>query len=50
VTEIERMGRKAIALTYDVSNEDEVESMVDQTVAELGRLDAVNSELLVFNN
>jgi NAD(P)-dependent dehydrogenase (short-subunit alcohol dehydrogenase family) len=43
VTEIKEMGRKAIALTCDVSKEDEVKSMVEQTVAQLGRLDAVRS-------
>jgi NAD(P)-dependent dehydrogenase (short-subunit alcohol dehydrogenase family) len=41
VNEIKTMGRKAIALTFDVSEEDEVKSMVEKTVAELGRLDAV---------
>jgi NAD(P)-dependent dehydrogenase (short-subunit alcohol dehydrogenase family) len=43
VTEIKEMGRKAIALTCDVSKEDEVKSMVEQTVAQLGRLDVVRS-------
>jgi NAD(P)-dependent dehydrogenase (short-subunit alcohol dehydrogenase family) len=42
VNEIKAMGRKAIALTFDVSKEDEVKSMVEKTVAELGRLDVVN--------
>lgn len=41
VNEIRQMGRKAIALTCDVSKEDEVKSMVEQTVAQLGRLDAM---------
>jgi NAD(P)-dependent dehydrogenase (short-subunit alcohol dehydrogenase family) len=44
VNEIRQMGRKAIALTCDVSKEDEVKSMVEQTVAQLGRLDAVWSQ------
>jgi hypothetical protein len=42
VNEIKAMGQKAIALTFDVSKEDEVKSMVEKTVAELGRLDVVN--------
>lgn len=42
VDEIKKMGRKSIALTCDISKEDEVKSMVNQTVSELGRLDAVN--------
>jgi NAD(P)-dependent dehydrogenase (short-subunit alcohol dehydrogenase family) len=45
VNEIKMMGRKAIAITCDVSKEDEVKAMVEQTVAELGRLDVVR-ELL----
>lgn len=39
--EIKKMDRKSIVIACDVSKEDEVKSMVDQTVAELGRLDAV---------
>jgi NAD(P)-dependent dehydrogenase (short-subunit alcohol dehydrogenase family) len=39
--EIKRMDRKSLAIACDVSMESEVKSMVDQTVAELGRLDAV---------
>jgi NAD(P)-dependent dehydrogenase (short-subunit alcohol dehydrogenase family) len=42
VNEIKAMGRKTIALTFDISQEDEVKAMVEQTVSELGRLDAVN--------
>jgi NAD(P)-dependent dehydrogenase (short-subunit alcohol dehydrogenase family) len=41
VTEIKKMGRKAVAITCDVTKEDEVKTMVEQTVAELGRLDVV---------
>jgi NAD(P)-dependent dehydrogenase (short-subunit alcohol dehydrogenase family) len=41
VNEIKKMGRKAIAISCDVSKEDEVKAMVEQTVAELGRLDVV---------
>ncbi|KAF8226636.1 NAD(P)-binding protein [Tricholoma matsutake] len=39
--EIKKMDRKSIVIACDVSKEDEVKSMVDQTVAELGRLDAM---------
>ncbi|KAF8228297.1 NAD(P)-binding protein [Tricholoma matsutake] len=41
VNEIKGIGRKAIALTFDVTKEAEVKAMVEQTVAELGRLDAM---------
>ncbi|KAF8229907.1 NAD(P)-binding protein [Tricholoma matsutake] len=41
VNEIKAIGRKAIALTFDVSKEGEVKAMVEQTVAELGRIDAM---------
>lgn len=41
VTEIKKLGRKAVALTCDVRKEDEVKGMVEQTVAGLGRLDVV---------
>ncbi|KAJ7706982.1 NAD(P)-binding protein [Mycena rosella] len=41
VEEIERMGRKAVALTSDVSKEDEVRAMVASTVSVLGRLDVM---------
>jgi NAD(P)-dependent dehydrogenase (short-subunit alcohol dehydrogenase family) len=43
INEIKAMGRNAIALTFDVTKEEEVEAMVDRTVAELGRLDVVIS-------
>jgi NAD(P)-dependent dehydrogenase (short-subunit alcohol dehydrogenase family) len=42
VNEIKAMGRKSIALTFSISQEDEVKAMVEQTVSELGRLDVVN--------
>lgn len=45
VDEIKAMGRKAIALTFDVSKEDEVKAMVEETVSKLGRLDAVSLTL-----
>lgn len=41
VTEIRKMGRSSIALTYNISKGDEVELMVEKTVSELGRLDVV---------
>jgi NAD(P)-dependent dehydrogenase (short-subunit alcohol dehydrogenase family) len=47
VNEIRKIGRKAIAITCDVSKEDEVKAMVDKTVAELGRLDVVRKLLHV---
>lgn len=42
VKDIQNLGRKAIALTFDVSVENEVKLMIAQTVSELGRLDVVN--------
>ena len=39
VEEVERMGRKAVLLQADVSDQDAVEAMVARTVEELGRLD-----------
>lgn len=42
VKDIENLGRKSTALTFDVSVENEVKLMVAQTVSELGRLDVVN--------
>lgn len=41
VAEIQQLGRKAIALPYDVTKEQEVKEMVEKTVAELGRLDVM---------
>lgn len=45
VKEIEGKGRKAVAVTADVSKEDDVKAMVEKTVAELGRLDVVSFTL-----
>ncbi|KAJ7735291.1 hypothetical protein DFH07DRAFT_967292 [Mycena maculata] len=41
VQEIEHLGRRALALTSDVSKEDEVRAMVEETVATLGHLDVM---------
>ncbi|RDB30309.1 Diacetyl reductase [(S)-acetoin forming] [Hypsizygus marmoreus] len=41
VAEVQKLGRKAIALTYDVSKEEDVQAMVDKTVSDLGRLDVM---------
>ncbi|KAJ7264957.1 acetoin reductase family protein [Mycena haematopus] len=41
VEEIQRLGRKAIAVIADVSKEDDVKGMVEATVAGLGRLDVM---------
>ncbi|KAF7363945.1 Diacetyl reductase [Mycena sanguinolenta] len=41
VAEIQRIGRKAVAVTADVSKEKEVEAMVDTAVSALGRLDVM---------
>ena len=39
VEEVERMGRRAVLLQADVSDQEAVEAMVARTVEELGRLD-----------
>jgi NAD(P)-dependent dehydrogenase (short-subunit alcohol dehydrogenase family) len=41
VEEIRRLGRRAFAVTSDVSKEDEVKAMVQAAVSALGRLDVV---------
>ena len=41
VAEIQQLGRKAIALPYDVTKEQEVKEMVEKTVMDLGGLDVV---------
>ncbi|KAF5383188.1 hypothetical protein D9615_005091 [Tricholomella constricta] len=41
VADIEKLGRKAVALTYNVTKENEMEAMVAKTVSDLGRLDVM---------
>ncbi len=41
-SEIEALGKKALIFIADVSREDEVKAMVDETVKVLGRLDIVS--------
>ncbi|KAJ7137839.1 NAD-P-binding protein [Mycena epipterygia] len=41
VQEIEGLGRKAVAVASDVTNEEEVRAMVESTVSALGRLDVM---------
>jgi len=43
VSEIQQLGRKAMALSYDVTKENEVKKLVEETVAELGSLDLVSA-------
>lgn len=42
VADIQQLNRKAIALTYDITKEKDMEAMVAKTVDELGRLDVVS--------
>jgi NAD(P)-dependent dehydrogenase (short-subunit alcohol dehydrogenase family) len=41
VKEIVDLGRKSVAVTGDVSKEEDVKAMVNKVVSELGRLDVV---------
>lgn len=43
VKEIEAKGRKAVAITGDVSKEEDVKAMVEKTVEVLGGVDCVRS-------
>lgn len=43
VDEIKAKGRRSVAVTADISNEEQVMSMIEQTVEALGGLDAVSS-------
>lgn len=50
VKEIQKMGRKAFAVKCDVSNEKQVEKMVEQTIKEFGKIDIlVNNAGIVFD-
>lgn len=50
VMEIEKLGAKAIAVKCDVSKEQEVRKMIDQTLKTFGRLDIlVNNAGIVFD-
>jgi 3-oxoacyl-[acyl-carrier protein] reductase len=50
VDEIEKLGRKGLALKCDVSSSDNVEDMVKKTVAKFGRVDILvnNAGILTF--
>jgi 3-oxoacyl-[acyl-carrier protein] reductase len=50
VDEIEKLGRKGLALKCDVSSSNDVENMVKKTVAEFGRVDILvnNAGILTF--
>ena len=50
VDEIEKLGRKGLALKCDVSSHNDVEDMVKRTVAEFGRVDILvnNAGILTF--
>jgi 3-oxoacyl-[acyl-carrier protein] reductase len=50
VDEIEKLGRKGLALKCDVSSSNDVENMVKRTVAEFGRVDILvnNAGILTF--
>jgi NAD(P)-dependent dehydrogenase (short-subunit alcohol dehydrogenase family) len=50
VDEIEKLGRKGLALKCDVSSRNDVEDMVKRTVAEFGRVDILvnNAGILTF--
>ena len=50
VEEIKKLGQKAISIQCDVSKEDEVKSMIDQTVKEFGKIDIlVNNAGIVYD-
>jgi NAD(P)-dependent dehydrogenase (short-subunit alcohol dehydrogenase family) len=50
VTEIERLGRRGLALKCDVSSRAEVENMVRRTIGEFGRIDILvnNAGVITF--
>lgn len=47
--EIRGLGRKALTVRADVSREDEVRRMVEQTISEFGRLDILVNNAAVFS-
>lgn len=47
-TTVEAMGQRALVVKADVSRHDEVQAMVDETLRELGRLDAVVNNAGVY--
>ncbi|MFZ2664032.1 MAG: 3-oxoacyl-ACP reductase family protein [Patescibacteria group bacterium] len=50
VSEIENLGSEAIALKADVSNENDIKQMVEQTVKKFGKIDIlVNNAGIVFD-
>ena len=50
VKEIQKLGRKSIAIKCDVSNEKQVEQMIEKTVSEFRRIDIlVNNAGIVFD-
>lgn len=52
VEEIEELGGKAIAVRCDVTNEEEVNAMVDKTMQEFGKIDVLfnNAGILFLSN
>lgn len=50
VKEIQKMGRKAIAIQCDVSNEKQIEKMVNESIKQFGKIDVlVNNAGIVFD-
>jgi len=50
VTDIEKIGRKVIAVKCDVSQESDVKKMVEKTIREFGRIDIlINNAGIVFD-
>lgn len=50
VREIKELGNEAIAIKADISNEDEIREMIDQTIATFGHIDIlVNNAGIVFD-
>ena len=48
--EIEKIGRKSAAIIADVSQDKEVEAMMQKTAQQLGSLDVKNFESFFFNH